>query len=589
MFPSKFLKEILYLLGNDRKRLPKMLLLFLSISLLDLAGIGIIGPYIALVVDPTAISGSLGAVVKTIGFPHQKVPLLTTLGVALMIIFLIKTVLAILVHRFIIRFSLNKMGDLRSQLMASYQAMPYTEYLQRNSSEYIYSIHTLTSVFAGQVLQPFLYIISNGILSFAILVFLAWQDISALIMLIVLLGSVTLGYDQFFKNKLIHYGKQTNIASTALVQGVHEGIEGLKELRILNKEDYFYQMVNNNAKEYSRYTTYSQVISAAPRFFLELMMVIFVVLLVLLTLHGSGNLKALFPTLAMFGVAALRLLPSVNMLSGSFTNLRHSRDAVSRLFSDLKNIQQIKPKSLMSFALSQQQPFKDLKLEGIEFHYSKESHNVLNKISLTINSGESIGLIGASGSGKTTLVDLILGLLVPQYGNIKYNGIPLKKSLVDWRSHVAYLPQDVFIIDNTLRNNIALGVNNCDIDEQTVDMAIKQARLTQVINMLPEGKDTLLGERGVRLSGGQRQRIALARAFYHGREVLVMDEATSALDNETEREIVEEIKLLKGKKTMIVIAHRLSTLQHCDRIYEIKEGSIINIGTYQELVSKRND
>jgi len=585
-------KEIVYLLGRDKKRIPALLLLFLSVSLFDLLGIGIIGPYIALVLDPTMLQGVLGKVVTTLGLPRDRLLLLTILGVILIVIFLIKTILATLVHRIIIRFSLDKMGDLRSQLMASYQAMPYTEYIQRNSSEYIYSIQTLTSQYTSQVLQPLLYIMSNGILALAILMLLAWQDLSALILLVTLLGLFIFGYDKLFKNKIRKYGKEANIASTMLVQGVHEGIEGLKEIRILNKEDYFYQMVSRGAKKYSWYNTYSQVISAAPRYLLELMMVIFLVLLVISTVQSAGSLQSLFSTLAMFGVAALRLLPSANILSSSLINLRYSRDAVTRLYKDLKNHQQeiSNHQSLGKLHLLssvQYEPFIQLELKNISFQYSKEDCKALNQISITINSGDSIGLIGSSGSGKTTLVDLILGLLEPQEGLIKHNGKLIEKSWQEWRAQVAYLPQETFLIDNTLRNNIALGVDENEIDEEKIDTAIKQTRLNELVSQLPQGKKTLLGERGVRLSGGQRQRIALARAFYHGRDVLVMDEATSALDNETEREIVEEIEQLKGKKTMIVIAHRLSTLQHCDRIYELKKGCLSHARSYQEIINAK--
>ena len=297
----------------------------------------------------------------------------------------------------------------------------------------------------------------------------------------------------------------------------------------------------------------------------------------------------MFPTLVMFGVAAIRLLPAASILSSSLINLRYKRDAVSRLYKDLKIHQQITTDSQLltkfySPADIQFTPFDRLELKNISFQYSKEVGKSLDNISMTIKSGDSIGLIGTSGSGKTTLVDLMLGLLDSQEGTIKYNEKSFEESLQEWRSQIAYLPQDVFITDSTIKGNIALGINDEKIDEVRVDLALKQSHLLEFVNQLPQGKETSLGERGVRLSGGQRQRIALARAFYHNRNVLVMDESTSALDNDTEREVVAEVGRLKGKITMIVIAHRLSTLQHCDRIYELKQGRIVNSGTYQEIL-----
>ena len=223
----------------------------------------------------------------------------------------------------------------------------------------------------------------------------------------------------------------------------------------------------------------------------------------------------------------------------------------------------------------------------MQFTYQKTKCPALKQVTLNIRAGESIGLIGPSGSGKTTMVDVLLGLLEPQKGEIYYNGKDLIESLDEWRAQVAYLPQQVFIIDNSLRNNIALGMEDEEIDDVQLHEAIRQARLTELVEQLPDGVETILGERGIRLSGGQRQRVALARAFYHGRSVLVMDEATSALDNETEQEIVEEIRHFKGKKTMIVIAHRLTTVQHCDRIYRLENGEITETGSPDQVLNNK--
>ena len=234
----------------------------------------------------------------------------------------------------------------------------------------------------------------------------------------------------------------------------------------------------------------------------------------------------------------------------------------------------------------QKTSFKDLRLRNVVFSYHNKQQLALEDISMKIQSGDSIGLIGLSGSGKTTLLDILLGLLEPQSGDIEFNGRQLQDNLEEWRSQVAYLPQQVFLIDNSMRCNVALGVEESVIDETKLREALRQARLSELVEQLPEGVDTILGERGVRLSGGQRQRVALARAFYHGRSVLVMDEATSALDNETEKEIVAEIQRLKGQKTMIVIAHRLTTVQHCDRIYRLEQGRIVEEGTPDQVLKK---
>ena len=299
----------------------------------------------------------------------------------------------------------------------------------------------------------------------------------------------------------------------------------------------------------------------------------------------GNNLKALVPTIGFIGMAALRLLPVIHGLSNSLVHLRHNRFAVGWLYTDLIKLKE-SPKSVLKISTkSTNGEFHELVLDGIQYFYPESKMPALDQISLRIQEGETVGFIGPSGAGKTTLVDLILGLLKPSKGSLLYNGEELKGSLSRWQSQIAYLPQQVFLIDNTLRNNVALGINDNEIDDQLVHESLNNASLQEFVDTLPQGIETKLGERGVRLSGGQRQRVAIARAFYHGRNVLVMDEATSALDNETESEIVEEIKRLKGKKTIIVIAHRLTTVQHCDRIYSLEKGKIINSGPPSKILA----
>jgi ABC-type multidrug transport system fused ATPase/permease subunit len=298
-------------------------------------------------------------------------------------------------------------------------------------------------------------------------------------------------------------------------------------------------------------------------------------------------LTEFIPTIGVFGVAALRLKPTANSLASSLITFRFYRDSVRRLTADMQGVERlVSPVNATSSLGKTIDPFEELTLNNVSFTYQGMSQNALQNISLRVSKGEALGLIGPSGSGKTTLVDLLLGLLEPQSGKVKCNGFPLWEVLSDWRAQVAYLPQQVFLIDNTLRCNVALGETESEIEESRLQEALRQARLSELVEQLPQGVNTILGERGVRLSGGQRQRIALARAFYHGRSVLVMDEATSALDNETEREIVEEIKRLKGQKTMIVIAHRLTTVQHCDRIYRLEQGRIIEEGTPEQVLQQ---
>lgn len=579
----KYLNEILVLLGTDRWRLPGILLLFLVASLLDLAGVGLIGPYVAMVSSPTAANGIVSKLGSWIDLPTDPGNLLIFMGLVLLGVFLFKAITIIWINYVIVRFSEEQQVRLRTLLMRHYMSLPYTVYLSRNSSDYIHSIQNMVSHYANAV-NTILRTLNDGFVAIVIMIFLAWTNPLALSILVGLFGLFLIVYDLLFKKYSHMFGVKINLASTTMLKAIHEGIEGLKEVRILNCEKYFQKQLDIEAANLAKYNTRSAVISSAPRYILEFILVFFIVLLSAITIMLEQNVEQLLPTLAMFGVAAIRLLPAANGLSSNLMRLRFYRDSVSKLYQDLSTILS-ENDSINKNQHKQEQPrFKNISLKNISFRYPSAKNDALHQLSVEIKRGESIGLIGSSGSGKTTLVDTLLGMLKPTSGEITFNGKTLEESLAVWRSHVAYLPQQVFLIDNTLRKNVALGIEDAAIDEQRLTNALQMALLSELVEQLPDGVETMLGERGVRLSGGQRQRIALARAFYHERDVLVLDEATSALDNETEREIVEEIQRLKGKKTMIVIAHRLTTVQHCDRIYKLENGMIVASGTPQEIL-----
>ena len=579
----RYLREILDILDAERRKLPLLFLLFLGSSLLDFVGIGLIGPYVALVMDPRVLQGRLGDLISAIGAPREQQAALMVFGLVLTAIFVLKAAAGIGVHAAIIAYSQRQQVRLQASLMGAYQRLPYTDFLRRNSSEYVYAIESLTGTFAN-VVRLVLRTLSDLIVALSLLALLAWQNAPALVLLASLLLALIYGYDRLFRRNLRVYGEHTNRAGIRMVQGIHEGMEGFKEIRILGKEDHFHRMVENGAAQYARYSLLAQLITLAPRYLIEAAMVAFVVVLVFLVLSLGQDIEALVPTLGVFGVAALRLMPAASTFSSSLIQLRYSRDSVARLHQDFAELSGVRLEPRAPDAAGRGEPFESLVLDRLTFTYPHAGVAALKDLSMGIRAGDSIGLIGASGSGKTTLVDVLLGLLAPQHGELRYNGRPLSRALAEWRAQVAYLPQQVFLIDDTLRRNVALGVEDDQVDEARLREAVRQARLAEVAEQLPQGLDTMIGERGVRLSGGQRQRVALARAFYHGREVLVMDEATSALDEETEREIVDEIRGLKGRKTVIVIAHRLTTVQHCDRIYRLMEGRIVEQGTYNEVI-----
>ena len=583
---KQYLYEIIMLMGEDRKKLPWLLILFFLVSLLDIAGIGLIGPYVSIVIEPDLARDYA----TWVELPTETNSLLVIMSLLLLGIFIFKTISAIWINYIIINFSVTQRVRLSVLLMNNYQNLPYVKYLRRNSSEYIHTTQNLVNEYSGGMIQTGMKMVSDGIVGVVILVMLAITNLEAFLLLFSLLGVFLISYDIIFHKKMRVLGGKFNIASVKMVKGIHEGLEGLKEIRILGKEEYFLEQVRDGAHRSGIYGMYSTVISTIPRYLIEFIMILFVVLLVILALLTDTNLQALLPTLAMFGLAAVRLLPTANIMSKGFIKFRFNRDSVSRLYTDVMSVNGnvIDYRSFhegLPEDKNVSRPFETLTMEDVSFCYPNAKQESLKNINLEIKRGDSIGIVGESGSGKTTLVDTILGLLEPASGEIYFNGKGLKKEIDNWHRHIAYLPQQVFLIDDKLKRNVALGVSEQDINIELLHQSLEKASLTDLLAQLPDGIDTILGERGVRLSGGQRQRIALARAFYHKRDVLIMDESTSALDNETEKEIVDEIKRLKNKVTMIVIAHRTTTIEHCDIVYKVNKGMIVGSGTPQSVIT----
>jgi len=538
--------------------------------LIDVVGLGLISPYISLISGEDYSHQILGG--YFVNTDANKIIIVSS--VVLLVVFILKSIISLLINWKIIDFSLDQQLSLRSSLMKSYQFLPYVEHIDRNSASNIHHIQQLTNQYSMQVLIPLLRATGEAVIVFFIVVFLAWTNLLALLLLFFLLSSSLFIYDRVFRLKIRAYGEEANKASVTMVKSVQESFIGLKEIRILRKERYFYDIFKNSAYENAFYIKRSQIFSTIPRYMFELIIVVFVVFVTLLSTLTDQNPEDLASLLAVFGVASLRLIPAANLFSNSLTQLRYNRDTVSRLVNDLKMKEKLDEKNMLKSNDMVESTFKEIQLNNIIFFHKNLNTASINNISLKISMGEMVGIIGDSGSGKTTLVDLMLGLFKPKSGDIFYNKFSLDETIQEWRSQVAYLPQKAFLIDGTIKANVAFGVDNDALDEQLLWESIEKARLHDFVKKLPNGLNTMVGEGGDKLSGGQRQRVALARAFYCKRDVLIMDEATSALDPNTEEEIMSEISDLKGKMTIIIITHKMKNVENCDRVYKLKSGCI---------------
>lgn len=592
------ISKLWYLTKGRHTSLVMMALLFLFISGLEVFGTGMIGPFIALATTPSLVKTNhwLDLAYTQFNFGSEE-SFLLSIGVLLLIAFYIKAFLGFEAQKIVFGFSYSLKGELSYKLLKSYLSAPYSFHLRNNSATLIQNILATTDNVCIGVVMPLLTALSNIAITTALILLLVKASPLALI-LIALLLPVVIGLIRSLRSRLALWAKEGWTSSSEMIRILNHGLGGLKEVRVIGCESYFEQQMEVQTKKFAQNTTLAQSYGNLPRFVIEAFMITFLVLFTLLFIHLSqGENRNLTAILGIFALASIRLLPAVSNLISNINTFRANFFAIDKLFFDLKEIEKgeillnpsypkksLEDPSKPTFSFSEQ-----VSLDNIIFQYPDASKNSLNEISLEIKKGQSIGLIGKSGAGKTTLVDVLLGLFIPQSGDIKVDGCSVYSgdNLRAWQNLLGYVPQSIFLTDDTLERNIAFGVPDYLIDQTRLSQAIKLAQLSEVVEQLPEGIKTSVGERGVLLSGGQRQRVGIARVLYHEREILVFDEATAALDNETEQLVTEATKALSGTKTIIIIAHRLSTIEHCDHIYQLERGRVVKSGSYQEVVLGR--
>jgi ABC-type bacteriocin/lantibiotic exporter with double-glycine peptidase domain len=386
------------------------------------------------------------------------------------------------------------------------------------------------------------------------------------------LGISSFIFHRLTRNKLLNWGESRQFIEGKTNQHLLQGLGGVKDLKILGREDNFIHQFNVHNTNRAKITTKQYTLLQIPRLYLEFLAVLGMAGLIMVMVWQQKPLDLILPTLGIFVAAAFRMIPSVNRIMGSMQAIRYSRPVVNILYDEfylIRNTKEATP-SLNRLAFK-----NELVVNNLNFSYPNVTAKALENVMVTIKKGESVGFVGSSGSGKSTLVDNILGLLTPDSGNISLDGVDIEHNLREWQNQIGYVPQSIYLTDDSLLHNVAFGISPEDIDMNDVQQAIKAAQLDEFIEGLPEGIHTMVGERGVRLSGGQRQRIGIARALYHDPHVLVLDEATSSLDSDTEQAVMDAVNLLHGEKTILIVAHRLTTLKNCDRIYKLEKGKLV--------------
>ena len=499
---------------------------------------------------------------------------------AMLIIFTLKTLFLIWKVWVQKGFTSSVSARISRDLYGTYLRQPYSYFLGKNSSTLVRNSLS-GSTFSEGIVDPILFLISEGLVTFCLLLFLMFLEPIGTLITLCVFGLGALAYRKPTSKRITKWGEIDVIQKALLINQLQQGFGGIKDLKMLRRESYFINEFNERLVISASLFRNFSLLQALPRYFLELLTIAcFVVLVSTMITFGSG-LISVVPVLGLFGVAAFRILPATYQIIGNVQSLNRNGPLLDYLVHDLSLI--VEPSEVFKI---NDDNFVNAKISNLNFSYSESDNESLSGISLVVSRGDAVGIVGQSGSGKSTLVDVLLGFLKPQDGSITVNGVDINSSLQWWRSKVGYVPQSIFLTDDTLRRNVAFGLPEDEIDESAVRVALCLAQLEEFVSSLPEGGNTMVGERGVRLSGGQRQRIGIARALYNNPEVLVLDEATSSLDTETEHEVMKAVQALQGDKTVIIVAHRLSTVEYCDRLYRLDAGRIVDEGTFDEVMNR---
>lgn len=547
-------------------------------ALLETLGVSVIIPFILMMLQPEQLLNNyyVKNILDILGITEVYHVLLIT---ALMIvaIYILKNAFILWFNYVQINFRNRLERDLSILMLRSYIYKPYSFFLNVNSAEIMRGI-TGDTAGVATVVDSYCGLFNEGITCLFIGAVLIVMNPYLAICLLLLAGIIALIMVVGLRKKISECGIACRQAFAKRYQHAYQAISGIKEINVMKRQDNFLKYFDDASQMASRYNTKYLWVSKLPSRVIETFFISGLIVLVLFSMNTVDNtvmLVAQFGTLAM---ASVRILPSISNIANAMNTLVYQRLALESAYENIMNLEPLYRDSLRldtGNGIGKVEFDGRICVNGITWKYSEGLPNILENLNLEICHGEAIGLVGESGAGKTTLADVLLGLFKPQMGEITVDGKDIFDVNTKWHKLIGYVPQNVFLIDDTVRNNILFGVDEKDVDEKQIWHAIEQAQLKEFVENLPQGLDTVLGERGVKISGGQRQRIAIARALYYNPEILVLDEATSALDNDTEEAIMESINNLQGKKTLIIVAHRLTTIENCDKVYEIKNGKAL--------------
>ena len=569
----------------DRKQKFQLLLLGIMIFIggfLETLGVGAMMPVVMVLITPETLLAYIQKydfLQKICDFFHiQNVSQITiALLLALMAVYVIKNLYILLLTYKQNAFIDQNRNRMISRVMAEFLNRPYEQYLGADIPT-VFRITDNDIPHAFSLMLSLIQLASEVVVSGLIFVMMLILDAEMTLFVIVLFGVLTLLIIKVFKPRLNKIGSKNQSIQSRIAKWRIQAIYGLKDVKVLNREEFFVRNYYESGKVGANVATTYAVLNNMPRLLIETVFIVGMLGFLMLFIKGGGDMSLMVSTVSAFGVAAMRVLPSVNRINTYITQISYTQPSLDFVYQNLQEGMKTDAMLAERKAKAQKEKLRlehQIELNHISFHYPDSDKDIFTDAHMVVPKGKSVGIIGTSGAGKSTVVDILLGLLHAQEGEITCDGVDIFRNYESWLAQVGYIPQSIYLVDESIRDNIAFGIDKDKINEKRIWEVLAEAQLKEFVEELPEGLDTTIGDRGVRLSGGQRQRIGIARALYHDPEILVFDEATSALDNDTEAAVMDAVNSFHGKKTMIIIAHRLNTIEKCDIVYKVEDRKLV--------------